>query len=88
MGSIVTSQLCFICREIYDKIDTDKDSQVTEKELKDWIQHVQFRYVEEDTERQWEEQDVSQDGTLTWEAYKQRTYGFMDGRWTQQMYLF
>ncbi|KAK2143849.1 hypothetical protein LSH36_807g00115 [Paralvinella palmiformis] len=61
---------------IFDKIDKDKDGTVTEEELKDWITHVQNRYVWSDTERQWKEHEVT-DGRLSWNEYKQKTYGDM-----------
>jgi len=64
--------------KIYDKIDNDKDGKVTEEELRNWIRHVQNRYIAEDTERQWKEHEVGSDGLLTWEAFNQRTYGFID----------
>ena len=68
----------FVCSLIYDKIDKDKDGFVTEDELRDWIKHVQNKYVWEDTERQWKEHE-SEDQGLKWESYKKRTYGFLDG---------
>lgn len=49
---------------------------MTEEELKDWITHVQNRYVWSDTERQWKEHEVT-DGRLNWNEYKQKTYGDM-----------
>ena len=52
---------------------------MTERELIDWIKHVQTRYIWSDTERQWKDFE-SKDG-LTWETYKKRTYGFVDGKY-------
>jgi len=66
--------------KIYDRIDNDKDGQVTEEELKNWIKFVQNKYVAEDTERQWKEHDVTSDNKLSWEAFNKRTYGFVDGQ--------
>jgi len=60
--------------QIYDKIDTDGDKAVTKKELHDWIKFVQDRYVREDTDRQWQDNEVV-DGFLTWESYATRTFG-------------
>ena len=37
------------------------------------------RYVLEDVDRQWPNLDVDQDGYVTWEEYRNRTYGFMSG---------
>lgn len=64
---------------IYNKIDKDGDGFVTEEELRDWIKHVQNKYVWDDTERQWKEHDMEDKG-LTWSSYKKRTYGFMDDK--------
>ncbi|ELU08024.1 hypothetical protein CAPTEDRAFT_149313 [Capitella teleta] len=62
---------------IYDKMDKDADGKVTEEELRNWIRHVQNRYIWSDTERQWNDHDP-QDDKLSWQDYKKRTYGFMD----------
>lgn len=62
---------------IYDKIDKDGDKQVSEKELQEWISHVQKHYVYSDTDRQWKEHDPEAD-TITWESYKKKTYGFLE----------
>ena len=65
--------------DIYNKIDNDGDKLVTEKELKEWIQHVQNRYTEEDTDRQWADQKIDREtGLLDWEAYKDHTYGYLE----------
>ena len=62
---------------IVDKIDKNKDGEVTEEELREWIQYVQKRYITTDTDRMWKDHTVEGD-TLTWESYKKRTYGFED----------
>lgn len=62
-----------------DKIDKDHDSFVTEEELQQWIQYVQKKYVLEDTERMWKDHEVESD-QLTWESYRQRTYGYEYGK--------
>lgn len=69
----------YIFRFIVDKIDKNKDGEVTEEELREWIQYVQKRYITTDTDRMWKDHEV-EDGTLTWESYKKRTYGFDDGK--------
>lgn len=61
--------------KLVDKIDGDGNGFVTEEELIHWIQHVQRKYVTDDTERMWNEHDVDGD-TLTWESYRKRTYGY------------
>jgi Ca2+-binding EF-hand superfamily protein len=62
---------------LVDKMDKDKDGQVTEKELTTWIHYVQTKYIYEDTDRQWEENDKNRDGKITWQEYKENTYGFL-----------
>ncbi|XP_011434992.2 calumenin isoform X2 [Magallana gigas] len=62
---------------IVGKIDKDGDGQVTEQELKDWIQYVQKRYIVTDTDRMWKDHSIEGD-KLSWSAYKQRTYGSDD----------
>lgn len=60
---------------IYEKIDKDSDGFVSEEELIEWIKHVQNRYIEKDTVRQWAEFKL-EDDLLSFNTYKQRTYGF------------
>ncbi|XP_032094687.1 calumenin isoform X1 [Thamnophis elegans] len=60
---------------IVSKIDTDKDGFVTEGELKDWIKKAQKKYVTENVARQWQEYDLNQDGAISWEEYRNVTYG-------------
>ena len=58
-------------------MDKDKDSLVTEEELTMWIHYVQTKYIYDDTDRQYEENDENKDGQITWDEYKQHTYGFL-----------
>jgi len=58
------------------KIDKDGDGLVTEKELQQWIQYVQKKYVVEDTERNWRDHDLENGKLLSWDAYRKRTYGY------------
>jgi len=66
---------------IVDKIDTDGDGYVTIEEMQDWIKHSQERYVDDDTEKQWESYrqatEQSKD-TLDWAEYRESVYGFLD----------
>ena len=63
---------------IVDKIDKNNDGQLTESELVDWIKYTQSRYILEDTEKQFEQNDADSDGKITWDEYKKTSYGFMD----------
>lgn len=63
---------------IYEKIDTDKDGFVSLIELKDWIRFTQKRYITEDVDRVWKEQNPDDKPTISWENYKNLVYGFLD----------
>lgn len=65
---------------IVTRIDTNGDGNVTEGELKAWIYTSQRKYILEDVDRQWEantDKDTSIKA-LTWEAFRNKTYGFLD----------
>ena len=62
------------------KIDKDKDGFVTEQELKDWIKYAQSKYIYDDALKQMETNDMNKDGFITWEEYKNNTYGFLEGK--------
>merc|ERR1711892_658435 len=62
---------------LVDKMDSNGDGDVDEKELTMWIHYVQTKYIYDDTERQWEENDKDGDGKLSWDEYKENTYGFL-----------
>lgn len=64
--------------KLYDKVDKSGDGKVTEEELKDWIKFTQKRYVWEDSEKQMKQSDQNKDGHVTWDEYKNTTYGFME----------
>ena len=55
---------------------------MTERELQDWIVYVQSKYIDDDTQRQWANNEIEGE-TLKWETYKKNTYGFDNGsnRW-------
>uniref|UniRef100_A0A8C0F1F9 EF-hand domain-containing protein n=1 Tax=Bubo bubo TaxID=30461 RepID=A0A8C0F1F9_BUBBB len=65
---------------IVGKIDTDKDGFVTEGELKAWIKKAQKKYVYDSVERQWQEFDMNQDGFISWDEYRNVTYGTYLGK--------
>lgn len=70
----------FLCRIIVSKIDLDKDGFVTEGELTAWIKKTQRKYVYDNVERQWQEFDMNQDGFISWEEYRNVTYGTYLGK--------
>lgn len=63
--------------KIVSKIDDDKDGFVTVDELKGWIKFAQKRWIHEDVERQWKGHDLNEDGLVSWEEYKNATYGYV-----------
>ncbi|KAE8616900.1 hypothetical protein XENTR_v10008922 [Xenopus tropicalis] len=60
---------------IVSKIDLDNDGYVTEGELTAWIKKAQKKYVYDNVERQWQEFDLNQDGLVSWDEYRNVTYG-------------
>ncbi|XP_039631419.1 reticulocalbin-3 isoform X1 [Polypterus senegalus] len=62
--------------KIVDRIDKDKDGFITHAELHSWIKYTQKRYIEEDVMKHWREYDVNKDDKVSWEEYKNTTYGF------------
>ncbi|XP_017773059.1 PREDICTED: calumenin [Nicrophorus vespilloides] len=63
---------------IVDKIDSNGDNFISHEELKDWIRFTQKRYIMEDVERQWIQQNPDEKETITWDEYKKMVYGFLD----------
>ncbi|XP_040199134.1 calumenin isoform X2 [Rana temporaria] len=63
--------------KIVSKIDADKDGLVTVEELRDWIKFAQKRWIFEDVERQWKGHDLNGDNLVSWEEYKNATYGYI-----------
>lgn len=62
---------------LVDRIDDDKDGFVTQAEMIVWIKKSQSRWMLEEVERQFKTQDLDGDGLVTWEEYKNATYGYM-----------
>lgn len=60
---------------IVDKIDENSDGFVSEEELKVWIKKAQQKYVFDNVEHQWKDFDMNNDGLISWEEYKNVTYG-------------
>ncbi len=72
---------------VKNKIDKDSDGFVTDQELKDWIKYAQNRYIYEDAEKQLINNDMNKDGYVTWDEYKNNTYGFLDGKYIYFSFL-
>lgn len=66
--------------KIVDKIDADEDGFVTEAELKAWIKKAQKKYIYDNVDRQWRDFDMNNDGMISWEEYKNVTYGTFLGK--------
>ncbi|XP_008399936.2 calumenin-A isoform X1 [Poecilia reticulata] len=72
---------------IVDRIDSNKDDFVSEDELRLWIEAIQSRHMFEDVEHQWSEFDLNQDGLISWDEYRNVTYGsYLDGPLTETEY--
>ncbi len=61
-----------------DKIDVNKDGELTEEELEEWIRIVGRRFVYEDVDRVWSYHDKDGDGFISLDDYKQASYGTID----------
>ena len=69
----------FFFRIIFDKIDTDDDGLVSEDELREWITNTQKRYIEDNTKREFHNNDENRDNVLTWQEYYNINFGFLQG---------
>lgn len=65
--------------KIVDRIDSDADNYVTTAELKAWIKRVQKRYIYENVAKVWTDYDLNKDNKISWDEYKQATYGYYLG---------
>lgn len=64
---------------LVERIDEDKDGYVTAEEMKKWIKHAQKRWIYDDVDRQWKSHDLNGDDVVSWEEYKNATYGYILG---------
>ncbi|XP_057551423.1 reticulocalbin-1 [Hippopotamus amphibius kiboko] len=69
--------------KIVDRIDNDGDGFVTTEELKTWIKRVQKRYIYDNVAKVWKDYDRDKDDHISWEEYKQATYGYYLGNPTE-----
>uniref|UniRef100_A0A3Q3VWW4 EF-hand domain-containing protein n=1 Tax=Mola mola TaxID=94237 RepID=A0A3Q3VWW4_MOLML len=60
---------------IVDRIDSNKDGFVSEDELKVWIKDAQRKHIYDSVEGQWSDFDINNDGLISWDEYKNATYG-------------
>ncbi|XP_034019294.1 calumenin-A-like isoform X2 [Thalassophryne amazonica] len=60
---------------IVDKIDANNDQFVTLEEMEDWISNVHKKSMHENTELQWNDLDKNNDSLISWDEYKESTYG-------------
>lgn len=74
----------FVHSMLVDRIDDDKDGFVTEAEMKAWIKLAQKRWLVEDVERQFKTHDIDGDKLISWEEYKNATYGYIMGMSTHR----
>lgn len=65
--------------KIVGRIDMDKDGYVSHAELHSWIKHRQRRYIQENVNKHWKEYDQNKDDMISWEEYKNTTYGYYQG---------
>lgn len=70
-----------------DKIDSNKDSFVSEEELKVWIRNAQKKHIYDSVEHQWKDFDLNSDGLISWDEYRNVTYGsYLDDPQTDTEY--
>lgn len=62
-----------------DRIDSNADGYISTDELKAWIKRVQKRYVYENVAKVWSDYDLNKDNKISWDEYKQATYGYYLG---------
>ncbi|KAJ4922744.1 hypothetical protein JOQ06_004147 [Pogonophryne albipinna] len=58
-----------------DKMDSNTDGFISEEELKNWIRISQRRQIVDSVDQQWKDFDLNQDDQISWEEYKNTTYG-------------
>lgn len=73
---------------LVERIDEDKDGYVTAEEMKKWIKHAQKRWIYDDVDRQWKSHDLNGDEVVSWEEYKNATYGYILGMAADNLLLF
>lgn len=72
----------FLYSMLVERIDENKDGYVTVEEMKKWIKHAQKRWIYDDVDRQWKSHDLNGDEVVSWDEYKNATYGYILGNTT------
>lgn len=62
-------------KELAEKMDKDHDGFINKKELTEWILKSFRKLTEEEANEQMEDDDVNEDGKISWEEHKSETYG-------------
>lgn len=75
------------CSIIVDKIDNNNDGFVAEDELKVWIKAAQKKHIFDSVEQQWKDFDMNNDGLISWDEYKNVTYGSYLGNHSHNQYV-
>ncbi|XP_034719961.1 calumenin-A-like [Etheostoma cragini] len=60
---------------IVNKMDRNQDGFISEEELKDWIKSIQKKHISDSVEHQWKDFDLNGNGVISWDEYKNVTYG-------------
>lgn len=84
---IIRSLFLSVYSKIVEKIDEDHDGFVTVDEMKRWIKHAQKRWIYDDVDRQWHAHDLNSDAYVSWEEYKNATYGYILGVFIDESYF-
>ncbi|XP_032816074.1 calumenin-A-like [Petromyzon marinus] len=61
---------------LVERMDADEDGLVSHSELRAWIKFTQRRYAAEEVARHWREYDADRDDHVSWDEYRNTTYGF------------
>jgi len=64
--------------KLFHQVDKNGDGGVTEKELEDWMRFTHDRYVTDNTKAQMNLTDSDEDGKVSWDEYKSKSYTWME----------
>ncbi|KAH8861982.1 Calumenin-B isoform 3 [Schistosoma japonicum] len=60
---------------IIGKIDKNNDKNITESELKAWIEYIATKTKQNSTDRQWNDINPTNNYSIKWKEYLEKTYG-------------